>query len=229
MARRTKQEALETRDGILDAAEHLFHARGVSHTSLNDIAQAAGVTRGAIYWHFCDKSAVFNAMMDRVCLPLEASADLIEQAPQSNPVMAIRDPLIDIFHRLVGDAQLRRVFEIATHKVEYSDELLAVRERHIEVRDAYLQRTERLMRGALRTGQLPEGRSARVAAVGLHALVDGLIQNWVLDPQAFDLVLIGTESVDAYLHGLCALRDDVPCTKDDGPKALHLRAAGAAE
>ena len=72
MARRTKADAQATRSSLLDAAEQLFQARGVSRTSLNDIALAAGTTRGAIYWHFKDKADLFNAMMERVTLPLEA-------------------------------------------------------------------------------------------------------------------------------------------------------------
>ena len=46
MARRTKEEALITRDRILDAAEQAFSTRGVSRTSLGDIAVAAGVAAG---------------------------------------------------------------------------------------------------------------------------------------------------------------------------------------
>jgi TetR/AcrR family acrAB operon transcriptional repressor len=66
MVRRSKEDALATRNSLLDAAEHVFLAQGVAGTSLNDIAQAAGTTRGAIYWHFKDKADLFNAMMDRV-------------------------------------------------------------------------------------------------------------------------------------------------------------------
>ena len=61
MARRTKAEAQATRNALIDAAERLFDSRGVSRTSLQDIAQAAGATRGAIYWHFKDKADLFNA------------------------------------------------------------------------------------------------------------------------------------------------------------------------
>ncbi|RZI93264.1 MAG: TetR family transcriptional regulator, partial [Rubrivivax sp.] len=78
MVRRTKEDALATRDRLLDAAEHLFQAKGVSRTSLNDIATAAGTTRGAIYWHFKDKADLFNAMMERVTLPLEESAKQLD-------------------------------------------------------------------------------------------------------------------------------------------------------
>ncbi len=71
MVRKTKQDALATRDLILDTAECVFQRRGVAATSLQEIAQAAGLTRGAIYWHFQNKADVFAAMMQRVVLPLE--------------------------------------------------------------------------------------------------------------------------------------------------------------
>jgi TetR/AcrR family acrAB operon transcriptional repressor len=201
MVRRTKEEALATRERILDTAEMLFQQHGVSRTSLHDVASAAGVTRGAIYWHFKDKADLFSAMMARACLPLEGSCSGSEIGLGEAPLQAIRDGLVRMFQRLVGDPQVRRVFEIATHKVEYVDELLAVRDRHLRARDDYLRQTERALRLAVRRGDLAAGTSARSMAVGLHALVDGLIQNWTLDPQAFDLVRVGRDAVDTYLAG----------------------------
>lgn len=49
MVRRTKEEAQETRAQIIEAAEKAFYKRGVARTTLADIAELAGVTRGAIY------------------------------------------------------------------------------------------------------------------------------------------------------------------------------------
>ena len=66
MARRTKDEAEKTRNAILDAAEHVFNEHGVARTSLEEIARAANVTRGAVYWHFKDKIALCEAMLQRV-------------------------------------------------------------------------------------------------------------------------------------------------------------------
>ena len=80
--RRTRQQARETRDHILDAAERLFAEQGVSRTSLEDIALRAGCTRGAIYGHFRNKGDLFVAMTNRVMLPMEmlvaATADPAE-------------------------------------------------------------------------------------------------------------------------------------------------------
>jgi len=206
MVRRTKEEALATRDRILDTAELLFQKRGVSRTSLHELATAAGVTRGAIYWHFNDKADLFNAMMARVCLPLEESGNACDVALAADPLATIRDGLVDMFRRTVKDAQIRRVFEIATHKVEYVEELLAVRDRHVQVRNNYLRQTERGLRHAQRQGQVDASASPRTLAIGLHSLVDGLIQNWTLDPKAFDLVRAGRGAVDTYLRGLSGNR-----------------------
>ena len=67
--RRTKEEAENTRTAILTAAELLFFAKGVSHTSLEQIARHAGVTRGAVYWHFKNKAHLFHEMLNQVRLP----------------------------------------------------------------------------------------------------------------------------------------------------------------
>ena len=114
MARRTKADAQTTRNNLLDAAEQLFQLRGVSHTSLNDIAVAAGTTRGAIYWHFKDKADLFNAMMERVTLPLEQTLVVAYVEQAANPVAEIRRAMLDALRLIATDAQTRRVLQIAT-------------------------------------------------------------------------------------------------------------------
>lgn len=208
MARRTKEEALETRHKLLDSAEHLFQAQGVSRTSLQDIARHAGTSRGAIYWHFKDKANLFNAMMERVTLPMEASfsheeSDL-EGASGANAhaLSRIRHATINALQQIVNDAQTRRVFEVATQKVEYVEELQAVRLRHLTVRQGFLSRVELSMNAASRQTKLTLAMPAATAAQGLHALIDGLIQNWLLDPQAFNLLEVGQCVMNVYLRGL---------------------------
>lgn len=201
MARRTKEEALATRNRLLDGAELLFQDRGVSRTSLHDIAQAAGTSRGAIYWHFRDKADLFNAMMERVTLPMENALLRDDPDGQIDPLVHMRQALLHALGRIAGDAQTRRVFEVVTHKVEYVDELSAVRERHLNVRGECLTRMQQDLRLAARARGV-RLTSPALAARGLHALIDGLIQNWLLDPDAFDLVATGRQSMDLFLAGL---------------------------
>jgi len=111
MVRRTKQEAQATRSHILDTAERVFEERGVSGTSLHEIAKAAGLTRGAIYWHFEDKADLFNAMMERATMPLEEAGGF---GDADMTVAQMRNGFRDVLKRIVADPQMRRVFEIAT-------------------------------------------------------------------------------------------------------------------
>lgn len=206
MARRTKDEALATRHAILDAAELLFQQHGVSRTSLQDIAEAAQVTRGAIYWHFKDKADLFNAMMERATMPFEEAGFACGAGcPEGrDPMDFLLDRLMRVLKLTVEHAPTRRVFEIATHKVEYVDELLAVRDRHLLNRNECLADVEGDLKRAIKLGVIGTRIPARSAALGLHALIDGLIQNWLLDTEAFDLVRVGRQVTQAYLAGLRA-------------------------
>lgn len=202
MARRTKEEALVTRDQILDAAEHVFQRRGVSRTSLQEIALEAGLTRGAIYWHFQNKADVFDAMLQRVTLPMQASFNREPDAEAADPLQHLRRNVATAFHHTVHDQQVRRVFEIASHKVEYVDELQTLRERHIRERADCLADLDRLLTLAVKCGQLAPGVAVRGATIGLHALIDGLMHNWLLNPQSFELEAVGVQVLDTYLAGL---------------------------
>ncbi|MFC5608864.1 TetR family transcriptional regulator [Variovorax soli] len=202
MARRTKEEAQATRERLLDAAEMLFQAQGVSQTTLQQIAQAANATRGAVYWHFKDKADLFNAMMDRVTLPLEAANRAGIAAAEEQPLAAVERSLLDALRLITTNPQVRRVFDIATRKIEYTDEMDSVRRRHLESRQLFLTGFEQALKAASRI----EGRKLPIpvasAAQGLHALIGGLIEDWLLDPAAFELVSTGKRVFHVYLCGL---------------------------
>ncbi len=207
MVRKTKEDAEATRCSILGAAEQLFYSQGVSRTSLQDIAAAAGVTRGAIYWHFKDKSDVFNAMMDRVVLPME-EADARLSIDAERPVLdQLRERAEDLFTRVVGCSSLRRIMEIAMHKVEYVDELAALRRRRIETRATFRQPMEQLLRQGQLRGEVLDHVPAAQLAVGLQLVIEGALNNWLLDPDGFDLPSIGLAVVDVHLAGMT-----VPCS-----------------
>src|SRR5438045_7179395 len=113
MPRRTKAEAQETRSSILDAAERVFYEKGVANASLEEIAAAADLTRGAIYWHFKDKAELFDAMMQRVVLPVDAMLAGAGCCEEANPLELLRAATVDVLLRCARDARTQRVFDIA--------------------------------------------------------------------------------------------------------------------
>jgi AcrR family transcriptional regulator len=59
-------QGVATRDALLAAARELFGTRGYAETSADDIVQAAGVTKGALYHHYSGKEAIFRAVVEQV-------------------------------------------------------------------------------------------------------------------------------------------------------------------
>ena len=117
MVRRTKEDAEKTREMLLDAAEEVFLTQGVTSSSLNDIARAAGVTRGALYWHFENKQALFDAMHARVKLPMD---ELYERAmkEEGNALLALKKSCIYALGHVGQNEHARRVFTILLTKCE---------------------------------------------------------------------------------------------------------------
>ncbi|HXN16029.1 MAG TPA: TetR family transcriptional regulator [Usitatibacter sp.] len=205
MARRTRAEALLTRSRILDAAECVFHDKGVAHASLEDIAASAKVTRGAIYWHFKDKAELFEAMMQRVELPVEGMLERAECGTHADPLGLLRRASLDVLLRTARDPRVQRIFEIAYHKCEYVGDAVGVRDRHIASQQQCLNTIEAGFRACVKCGQLPKSVNPRVAAIGALSLVSGLIASWVLAPESFSLERHAEALVDAYFRGLaCA-------------------------
>lgn len=202
MARRTKEDAIATRNGLLDAAELVFSEKGLSRASLSDIAQAAGATRGAIYWHFKDKVDLFNAMMERVTLPLERGFGEFEASTCPDPVQRLRAVMGLVLRSVASDERTRRVFEIALYRVEYVGELVGVRNRHVAASEAFTKQLASDFELAAQHQGVVLPLGGMESAIALHALFDGLIRNWILGDGKFDLVRVGGAATDAFLAGV---------------------------
>jgi len=211
MARKTKQEALETRHSILDAAERLFQQHGVSRTSLQQIAQEAQVTRGAIYWHFKDKAELFDAMMERATMPLEQGMSIRGAPTQPITLADLRWGLVNVFYCATHNERTRRVFEIAMQKVEYTGEMQALHERKLSVRRSWRDQNQAVFDLAVAQGHLPAGLNTQVAAIALVSLVDGLLHQWITDPESFDLMGVGQTAVEGFLSSMA---------RNEGPPLL---------
>lgn len=202
MVRKTRKEALETRDGILDAAERVFHRKGVARTSLSEVASEAGVTRGAIYWHFSNKGELFDAMMRRAIEPLEVLGE-VDYDAAADPLLDLRTSMLSVLERILSEPRYLRVLSIAWHKCEYVDEMVATVDRCLEAGARHLGRVEHAFRAAQGRGQVPASVDAHLAAMGLTTLVDGLIGNWTLQPQSITLAH-AAQWIDCYLRGVRA-------------------------
>ena len=181
--RRTKEDAEKTRVALLASAERLFLDKGVAHTSLDQIARDAGVTRGAVYWHFQNKAHLFHEMLNQVRLPPEQMAERLCSSTQQQPLKALHDLCIEGISALGRDEQKRRVMTILLHRCEFTDELREAEERHQTFINLFIELCEKLLERA--ADSLYPGITPRLAARTLHALIVGLFSDWTRDPTLF--------------------------------------------
>lgn len=200
MARNTKQQAQKTRQKILDAAVREFSVHGVAATSLKDIAAAAGVTRGAIYWHFKNKVDLFNEVWGST----ESKIEQREKEYQANfpdkPLQALKAILIYILISTAEDAGRRALMEIIFHKCEFIGEMMPLLNARKVLYPAGYDRIEITLRRCIHHGQLPADLHTRRAAIILRAYITGLVENWLFMPESFDLRSEAEALVDVFLE-----------------------------
>ncbi|MDM3063921.1 multidrug efflux transporter transcriptional repressor AcrR [Citrobacter sp. CK180] len=187
MARKTKQQAQETRQHILDVALRLFSRQGVSSTSLAEIAKAAGVTRGAIYWHFKNKSDLFSEIWELS----ESNIGELEIEYQAkfpdDPLSVLREILVHLLEATVTEERRRLLMEIIFHKCEFVGEMAVVQQAQRSICVESYDRIEQTLIHCIKAKMLPGNLMTRRAAILMRGYISGIMENWLFAPQSFDL------------------------------------------
>lgn len=124
MVGQTKVASNCTRLAIIDAARQVFLRDGVAGASLEKIAAAAGLTRGAVYWHFKCKGSVFAALKADALTVLKQTVQQLMsiEADDKDPLTSLGANLSRFFAIIEQDFRLRGALEIFTLRCESIDE-----------------------------------------------------------------------------------------------------------
>nr|WP_314263263.1 multidrug efflux transporter transcriptional repressor AcrR [uncultured Moellerella sp.] len=187
MARKTKQQAEITRQEIIDAAITTFSERGVSTTSLADIAKAANVTRGAIYWHFKNKADLFSQACEFSDNQILSAEQHYRLKYSNDPLAILRKLLIFILTDFIQNPKNRALMEIFFHKCELVGEMASV----VDIkRESYMASQYRIvehLKECVQCGQLPAELNIDCAAIFVRATISGILENWLFRPESFNI------------------------------------------
>ena len=182
MARRTKEEAQATRSTIMSMALELFCRQGLARTSLTDIARAAGVTRGAIYWHFKNKSGLFIDLWQEFCQPRSAQLAASEDESEPDPLGLLHDFLLGVMRSVQGDLRYRQLFTIIFSLEELDEEQQPIRE-HMDAEFCrFSDSLHKALENVVRHGQLPPTLDLEQAVAFIRCMLDGFIINLLRYP-----------------------------------------------
>jgi TetR/AcrR family acrAB operon transcriptional repressor len=201
--RKTAAEAAETRQAILRAALDEFSQRGYSATTLDGVARAAGVTRGAVYWHFASKAALYEELLR--AFGGQAGAIMGAAAAEGGDFIAICQRILTrLLTRLEEDKELRAVMELSLFKTERTAELADVVANQRASMNELVAQLAGIMQAGIAQGALRADLDPFDVARGFLAYQQGVFHLWLTDPDAFSLRERASALADLFIGGIRA-------------------------
>jgi AcrR family transcriptional regulator len=182
LVRKTKEEALETRERILDAAIEVFFDKGVTGASLEEIAEQAGVTRGAIYWHFRNKLDLFEALHEQLHLSVidKILNDLETDHP--HPLQQLETLCIGLLSALEQDQRQRKILSVFFMKCDYSGDMAVILDRQNASKHKSIALFAQYFERAKRQQHLDVNADPHTIALALSFYLTGIVNDNLRDP-----------------------------------------------
>jgi len=201
MVRKTKEDAELTRRRIIDASRAVFLARGVSRSTLEHIASHAEVTRGAVYWHFKNKTEIFHAIREQVFLPLiDRMDDTLTMQGNEDPLTQIENSLCDTINELNENIEMRQTYEIMMIKCEYVDEFATVLQQILNNCSNITEKIQLAYERAEAQQLLIGKNNPRALAVDTHLFFSGLLHMWVKDFDGSRFRFQATDLIKSHIN-----------------------------
>ena len=208
MARRSKEEAQETYQALLKAAADLFMEKGVAPTTLQEIAERAGLTRGAVYWHFDGKEDIITALLSTYALPyIDQFETEIAQLPRSSDAGRQFRICIDrLMDNLINDERAGQTMSISLHMAEFTsaetDFQAFLKDMHLSRYRALTETFSLLSDSSCLRGELPP----ELYASGLFSYFLGLIHEHFSPHPVIDLRQSGRSLLGLYLDAILHIK-----------------------
>jgi AcrR family transcriptional regulator len=187
MARKTKEEAEETRHSILEAATTVFLNKGVSSASLEQIAEEAGLTRGAIYWHFKNKMDLFAALHDQLYAPCTDSILKDLEMDSAEPLKQLEELCVKLFIDLEAIPQRKRILTIFFLKCDYSGDMEVVLARQNQRKKESMELFAKYFERAKEKGHLNKDADPYALTVSLICYITGIVYEYLRNPEMINL------------------------------------------
>jgi TetR/AcrR family transcriptional regulator, acrAB operon repressor len=221
--KRTLEQAMRTRAKILDSAAQTFLRRGLARASLSDIARVAGVTRGAVYGHFKNKSALFNAMFEYAALP--ADPFLVERHDnQRDPLSHLKSELIRLLGNVLRKGEARRLYSVIHSRCEITRETRDFWNNVYVGRKLAEQRIAAALSDARMNRQLPDGIDVEHLAAFVHSCLMGFFVRSLGEPVSEDPGPVAERVVALVVCGLFPTPERLSECVSDGHRSREKNA-----
>lgn len=193
-------EAADTRERLLAAAGRVFSKQGYEHSTLDEVAIDAGLTKGAVYWHFSSKQDLFIALMEG---KFRQQQSVAMQSIRTFPLEGDAD---EALASIVAE-QFRKCEEDPTWPHLWLEFLSQRQDPNLRARLAEFHRSVRsvqsqLMKELQDRGYIPSGIDSSKLAALFDVFSTGIMISWLIDPVATSPTDLGSVMVQFFLNGI---------------------------
>lgn len=198
--RRTQEEAEQTRRDLLSAGLKVFSQKGYQAARLTDIAEAAGVTRGAIYHHFGGKVELYFALLEDASGKVNA---VMEEAIKEGGTFLDVSTRIMIYslRYLEEDSEFAETMALSLSRPPEITRAIQMKK---EESQAFIDGLANTMAQGINSGDVRTGLSPHNLARAFVAFQQGIMSLWLSDPSAFSIKDEAEALTDIFVHGLAA-------------------------
>lgn len=204
--RRTKEDAEATRVEIIKSALPIFASSGPVAANLNAVAAAAGVTRGAIYWHFKNKWDLLDAILTYFTVPVNTFGLESEAAEQADPLGDIQEMIVNLLRNTATNEYYRQVFTLQarlnTVRNVPDKDAQQVHARFQELMELKHRYRCVALKNAIKKGQLPPDLDTQAGAAVISAMIEGLVTNAMAMPEFYRLDLRAKQYAEVVISAL---------------------------
>lgn len=186
MAKKTKEDAEKTRLALLDSALEVISQNGLVKTTLNQIAIHAGVSRGAIYWHFEDKNALITALWEEQLKPQHQLMQQIGSSDAAEIPAKMLHIAHSLFSQLLHNHKLQTLAKLsmqASSDISFSNAIKAEHKKDLVLLEAAFQN--------VKDAQLLQPHlTVKSAALFYNAIFSGFFYEWELQQGAISIEMV---------------------------------------
>jgi TetR/AcrR family acrAB operon transcriptional repressor len=176
--KRTKEEAALTRQMLLDAALQVFNHKGYAQTTLEEIAKEAGVTRGALYWHFNNKFEMFQMVLQGVYE--KVSERILEIVESDQSALNKLQNLFQEFYLILSNREEYRVIEeLYLFKDNSGDKFSQLYKDHEEKARAFRESLKSIALEGIAAGEFDNRLEPELIIMAMMSFIAGMKSAWL--------------------------------------------------
>jgi len=203
MARRSKEEAEQTRQALLSTALAEFSDKGIGQISLKQLSVEAGMTHGALYWHFRNRQDLLETLYHEHLFPFDLHYLEQRQAARQDALGALQGLLADVLKDVERKDEYRHYYKVFFYHPEQQPELLPLLPRLTERREEWIAKIAYFLRQARKQDQIQLKKTkVEMIARSIFSMFSGLLESWLRQPLTASLQQQGNETFRIFLSGL---------------------------